>query len=101
MKIDAPWFHAVSNSQNRNGKNHAGKALSYITENNSTALKSAIDEGFLDCNKKVTIRNHEHALVTRAAELNRYDCGKYLLLNGLCLYRYHICQIVFFFFKTD
>jgi len=82
MKIDAPWFHAVSNSQNRNGKNHAGKALSYITENNSTALKSAIDEGFLDCNKKVTIRNHEHALVTRAAELNRYDCVKVLCEAG-------------------
>ena len=96
MRIDAPWFPDIPN---RNGKNHAGKALSYITENNSTALKSAIDEGFLDCNKKVQIRNCEHALVTRAAELNRYDCGKYLCsmyLNCLCLYRFHICPLAVF-----
>ena len=78
MRIDAPWFPDIPN---RNGKNHKGKALSYITENNSTALKSAIDEGFLDCNKKVQIRGYEHALVTRAAELNRYDCGKYLVFT--------------------
>jgi hypothetical protein len=79
MTIDAPWFHAIPTSQNRNGKYHAGKALSYITENNSTALKSSIDEGLLDCNKKVQIRGYEQALVAIAAERNRYDCGKYLV----------------------
>ena len=81
MTIDAPWFHAIPTSQNRNGKYHAGKALSYITENNSTALKSSIDEGLLDCNKKVQIRGYEQALVTIAAERNRYDCGKYLVFK--------------------
>ena len=80
MTIDAPWFHAIPTSQNRNGKYHAGKALSYITENNSTALKSSIDEG-LDCNKKIQIKGHEQALVTIAAERNRYDCGKYLVFK--------------------
>ena len=80
MTIDAPWFHVIPTSQNRNGKYHAGKALSYITENNSTALKSSIDEG-LDCNKKVQIRGYEQALVTIAAERNKYDCGKYLVFK--------------------
>jgi len=82
MTIDAPWFHAIPTSQNRNGKYHAGKALSYITENNSTALKSIIDEGLLDCNKKVQIRGYEQALVTIAAERNRYDCVKVLCEAG-------------------
>lgn len=81
MTIDAPWFHVIPISQNRNGKYHAGKALSYITENNSTALKSSIDEG-LDCNKKVQIRGYEQALVTIAAERNKYDCVKVLCEAG-------------------
>lgn len=77
MPIDAPWFHVIPSSL-RNGKYHAGKALTYITENNSTALKSSIDEG-LDCNKKIQIRGFEEALVNIAAQRNKYDCGKYLI----------------------
>ena len=77
MPIDAPWFHVIPSSL-RNGKYYAGKALTYITENNSTALKSSIDEG-LDCNKKIQIRGFEEALVNIAAQRNKYDCGKYLI----------------------
>jgi len=60
----------------------AGKILSYIRENNSTAVKTLIIEDLIDCDAKYRIQGSYFALVIIAAQQNKHECVKVLCETG-------------------